>query len=239
MKPLNRKAYGSIGHLPNSRMGPGDHSVPEGQSLICTTKARDKHDRIIVQEKLDGSCVAAARVGDQILALGRAGHLAQSSPYIQHQWFAAWVRHNEYRFLSILEDGERLVGEWLAQAHGTRYQLNHEPFVAFDIMREADRVPFDEFRLRAGGFVQPHLVHEGSPLTTESAMAQLGQYGRHWAVDPVEGVVYRVERCGKVDFLAKYVRPDKVDGRFLPEVSGADPVWNWAPQGLKRSSESL
>ena len=55
-KTLGRKAYGSIGHLPNSRVGPKDHHVHEGQARICTVKARDKHDRVIVQEKLDGSC---------------------------------------------------------------------------------------------------------------------------------------------------------------------------------------
>lgn len=45
--------------------------------------------------------------------------------------------------------------------------------------------------------------------------------------DEPEGVVYRVERHGKVDFLCKWVRPDKVDGKYLPEISGKPPVWNW------------
>ena len=33
-KPLGRKAYGSIGHLPNSRVGPKDHHIHEGQLSI-------------------------------------------------------------------------------------------------------------------------------------------------------------------------------------------------------------
>jgi len=41
--------------------------------------------------------------------------------------------------------------------------------------------------------------------------------------------VYRVERKGKVEFLAKYVLPDKVDGRYFPEISGQPEVWNWQP----------
>jgi hypothetical protein len=49
----------------------------------------------------------------------------------------------------------------------------------------------------------------------------------HGAVDPVEGVMYRVERNGQVDFLAKYVRPEKRDGIYLPEMSGRPSVWNW------------
>src|SRR5689334_8823639 len=80
-KPMRRKAYGSIGHLPQSRLGPGDWSVHEGQARIATFKPRDKHDRIIVTEKVDGSCVAVARVKGVIHALGRAGYPAESSPY--------------------------------------------------------------------------------------------------------------------------------------------------------------
>jgi hypothetical protein len=33
-----------------------------------------------------------------------------------------------------------------------------------------------------------------------------------------------------VDFLAKYVRPDKVDGSLLPENTGQPAVWNWRPE---------
>jgi len=56
-KPLGRKSYGSIPHLPGSRLGPGDYHAHEGQARIATEKARDKHDKIYVQEKLDGSNV--------------------------------------------------------------------------------------------------------------------------------------------------------------------------------------
>src|ERR1700681_524391 len=118
-KPLGRKNYGSIPHLPNSRIGPGDHHVHEGQAVICCEKTRDSRDVVIVTEKLDGSNVGIARIGDDIVALGRAGWTAQSSPYKQHQLFAAWVRWNESLFLEILHPGERFIGEWLAQAHST------------------------------------------------------------------------------------------------------------------------
>jgi hypothetical protein len=232
IKPLGRKSYGHIGHLPGSRIGPGDHMVHAGQGLIATVKPRDKHDVIIVQEKLDGSNVGAARLPDgTLVALGRAGYPAQSSPYEQHQLFAAWVRRNEDRF-SFLNPGERLCGEWLAQAHGTRYALPHEPFVAFDLMREDQRANYAEFSERAklGHFVIPHLLSMGPPLSIAAAMEMLGDNGFHGALDKVEGAVWRIERKGVVDFLCKYVRPDKVDGSYLPEISGTgQPVWNWRP----------
>lgn len=228
-KPLGRKAYGSIGHLPNSRLGPKDHAVPEGQARICTEKVRDRHDRIIVQEKLDGSCVAVALLDGKLHALGRAGWPAQSSPYEQHKLFAQWVWNNEDRFRSVLRDGERLVGEWLAQAHGTIYDLRDcEPFGAFDIMVDSQRLPYDEFQARvAGVFSVPTLLYDGGPIGTDEAMSLCRE--SHWPCDEVEGVVYRVHRKGQVDFLAKWVRPDKVDGKYLPELTGRPAVWNWRP----------
>lgn len=83
-RPLGRKAYGHIAHLPGSRMGPGDHACHEGQARICTLEARDRHDSIVVQEKLDGSNVAMARLDGQIVALMRAGYRAETSPYAHH-----------------------------------------------------------------------------------------------------------------------------------------------------------
>ncbi len=232
-KLLGRKAYGSIGHLPTSRMGAGDHHVAHGQADICTLKLRDKHDRVIVQEKLDGSCVAAALLADgRVVALGRAGHLAQSSPYEQHQLWAVWVSEREQGFRDGLRPGERVCGEWIAQAHGTRYEIRggHEPFVAFDIMAESQRESYDAFYSRLHEvFTIPHLLHIGGPIAVVDAYAEAVKKNHHGALDPIEGVVYRVERKGKVDFLAKWVRPDKVDGSYLPDIAKCEPVWNWRP----------
>jgi hypothetical protein len=229
-KPLGRKSYGSIGHLPMSRMGPGDHSCPPGYATICCRKPRDKHDRIIVQEKLDGSCCAVAKVHGEIIALGRAGWRAESSPYEQHQLFHRWVLDNWQRFDDLLGEGERVVGEWLAQAHGTRYNLRHEPYVAFDLMIDDRRTPFDEFRARVeDAFTVPYALSVGPPVEVDAALAAIQKQNHHGALDPIEGVLYRVERQGRVDFLAKFVRPDKVDGCYLPECSGKEAVWNWRP----------
>ena len=90
-KPLGRKAYGSIGHLPNSRLGPGDHNVDEGMAVICTKKVRDEFDRVIIQEKLDGSCCAVARLNGLIMPLNRAGWPAVSAHWHHHRMFHNWV----------------------------------------------------------------------------------------------------------------------------------------------------
>lgn len=235
-RPLGGKAYGSLPHLPGSRTGAADRHLSHGHARICTQRARDAHDHVVVLEKLDGSCVAAARLGDTIVALGREGRLAASSPNEARRLWAAWVAMNAERFLATLQPGERLVGEWLALAHGTRYALPHEPFVCFDLLRGNERLPWRELvvRSRAGGFVTPGLIHEGGPLSIEAVMARLSDGGFHGALDPVEGAVWRVEQrtgdSSRVDFLAKYVRPDKVDGSLLPENTGRPAVWNWRPE---------
>jgi hypothetical protein len=229
-KPLGRKGYGSIPHLPGSRMGPADHSCHDGQQIICTEKARDKHDRIIVTEKVDGSCVTVAKVGKSILAVNRAGYLCATAPYEQHRLFAEWVADRRARFDSALLDGQRICGEWLAQAHATRYELPHDPFVAFDLMAEAKRLPWDELTARCNMIELPTVavLSDGPAFSIERALAAV-ETSQHGAIDPVEGAVWRVERKGEFDFMAKYVRHDKRDGIFLPDISGADAIWNWRP----------
>ncbi len=229
-KPLLAKAYGHIPHLPGSRMGPGDHHCHEGQAVIATVKSRDRHDMVTCTVKLDGSCMAVARIGGVIVPVSRSGWEATTSKYEQHQLFAQWVYANQQRFLDVLSDGERFVGEWLAQAHGTRYRLEHEPFVVFDIMAGPKRLPYAEMRERAGrcGLPTPHLLSVGGPMPLEAAIAKI-TVPLHGELDPVEGAVWRVERRGEFDFICKWVRPDKVDGKYLPEISGAEPVWNWRP----------
>ncbi len=234
MNPLDQKAYGHIPHLPSSRIGPGDHRCTPEQARIATVQIRDSHDLIIVQEKLDGSNVACLKCEGKLLPLTRAGNSAWSSPYEQHHLFARWMLENADRFAAVLHEGERVCGEWLAQAHGTRYALPHEPFVAFDLMVDGERLPSGEFadRVRIGHFVTPRELHRGGAFSVEQAKRRL-EPSRHGALDPIEGAVWRCEREGRVEFVVKWVRPDKVDGLYLPEFSGRPPVWNWRPVAKK------
>ena len=229
-KPLGQRAYGSIPHLPGSRRGPADKGLSEGHARILTDQARDKHDLITVQEKLDGSCVSVAKLNGQILALIRAGYCASGSNYKQHHAFAVWVEQNKRRFDILLDEGERVCGEWLMEAHGTIYKLPHEPFVAFDIMRGHDRSLAATVAARCTPveIVTPRVIHVGAPISIDSVLKVLEPSG-HGAVDGVEGAVWRCERKGAVDFLGKYVRPDKVDGKYLEGITGRPPIYNWTP----------
>lgn len=236
-KPLGIRAYGSIPHLPNSRLGPSDKSCHAGQAKIATVKARDRYDTIIVQEKLDGSCCSVAKINGEIVALTRAGYRAETSPYRQHHIFKEWVDEQKRRFRGALDEGQRLVGEWMLQAHGTRYHLNHEPFVVFDLMTGHERETFAELQWRAflANLTLPFVLSAGPPVSVEAAMLKLGEYGHHGALDPAEGAVWRIERSRPtgikgerktvVDFLVKYVRPDKVDGKYLVPDEDEDKIF--------------
>lgn len=230
-KPLGRKAYGSIPHLPKSRIGPGDHFCHAGQQAILTEKARDRHDRIIVTEKLDGSNVAVARVEGQIVALGRSGYLAQTSPHEHLQHFAVWVRQNHDRF-DRLQDGERLCGEWITMAHGTIYKPMVVPFVPFDLMTGEKRLPHDLMHevAAASGLLPAHVISDGPPLSIEAALAAIAEGGFHGAEDGVEGCVWRCERQGEFDFIAKFVRHDKQDGKYFARFTGNPPIYFWRPE---------
>jgi hypothetical protein len=190
--------------------------------------ARDTYDNIIVQEKLDGSNVSVAKVDGQILALGRAGYLAQTSKYEMHQRFAAWVRTRERQFDHLLREGERVCGEWLLQAHGTIYEpiAPRDLFRPFDIMRKMDRVLSEEVydRCLDAELLPVTTIYKGGPHSIGCALSNLDN--NPYTLKPIdgsspEGCVWRVERKGKVDFLAKYVRPEKVDGKYLD----GPPIW--------------
>lgn len=235
-KPLGGKAYGSIGHLPQSRTGPGDWHVHEGQARICLEKPR-KGDRIIVSEKLDGACMSVAKLNGEIVPLTRAGFRAEDGSYEHLRAFAPYVYGRECLFDGLLSEGERICGEWIAMAHGTRYDAKHEafaPFIPFDIFREGKRILRDEFLARCvGRLITAATVYDGSGgCSVETALALLGERGLHGGIDPVEGAVWRVEREGRVDFLAKFVRADKIDGKYLPNISGEAAIWNYAVAGL-------
>lgn len=236
-RPLGRKSYESIPHLPESRLGSGDHYCDLTQAKIATQQKRDRNDVVIVTEKADGSNVAISKVNGVIYPLTRSGYPADSSRFRQHHMFAAWVYAKQGLWMDSLSDGEWVSGEWLAQAHGTRYDLKkaicRSPFVAFDLWREQKRVAWDIFeewmqrRLLLEGIGQVRVLSRGDSFSVASALTLLEDRSYHGALDPIEGAVWRVERNDKVVFLCKYVRHEKVDGCYLPKLTGESEIWNW------------
>jgi len=221
MKPLGIKNYGSIPHLSNSKLGDGDYYIHDGQERILTIKARDKHDLILSFEKYDGSNVGVTKVNGKIFALTRSGYEAKTSQYKQHHYFSDWVYKNEKLFIDMLNEGERIAGEWLLQAHGLRYKIDGNPILFFDYFTpKNDRLLQTDLRQITGkyGLSTPRLLNEGNPITVDKLIPilNLKTNGFESEENP-EGIVFRVERKGKVDFLAKWVRKDFQTGQYLNE----------------------
>lgn len=228
MKPLNRKNYGSIPHLSSSKLGDGDHYISEGQEKILTFKKRDKNDEIFVFEKYDGSNVGVGKMNGQIYPLSRSGYEAKTSPYKQHHLFHDWVMKRLPLFDYVLGEGERITGEWLMKTHSIKYMISekYEPIMFFDFFtKDNNRKPFDY--LNDLGFEHgiqiPRLLHRGdsiSPVDLEPALNECTDHIMPLGENP-EGMVYRVERNKKVNFLAKWVRNDFEPGKYMKED-----VWN-------------
>ena len=76
-------------------------------------------------------------------------------------------------------------------------------------------------------FQLPRLLHEGDPMTVNELLPILNLKTKGIeSLDDPEGMVFRVERKGKVDFLAKWVRSDFPTGKYCINVEEKDLVWN-------------
>lgn len=214
MKPLGINNYGSIPHLSNSKLGEHDKFIHIGQEKILTEKTRDKHDKIFVFEKYDGSNVGIAKINNKIIALTRSGYKASTSPYQQHHVFDAWVNNANETFHDLLKEGERIAGEWLYQSSSLVYEIKGEPIIFFDIFnKENERQTMEElfYRLYPYPLEIARLLHGVcTPISVERLLDRLylGTPNYNVKNDLPEGMVFRVERKGKVDFLAKWVRSD-------------------------------
>ena len=120
----------------------------------------------------------------------------------------------------------------MLQACSIEYNLPHSPFVAFDIFNSKNkRILYldlvKRIALIKGIVALPRLIHIGGPVSPHKLRDALKTSG-HGAIGQPEGGVWRCERLGRVDFLAKWVRPDKEDGTLLnKEVYNTLPA-QWA-----------
>lgn len=235
MKPLNRKNYGSIPHLLGSKLGSTDKYVNEGQHRIMTEKTRDKHDYVIVTEKYDGSNVGIAKVNGKIIAITRSGYLAETSPYTQHHYFAKWVEMQGDRF-DFIGENERIAGEWMMCAHGIKYDVLKDPFIAFDYFTSNNErmLHFDLISKTANAEIEtPRIIFHGfQAFRLDWALEELnGNKHLHTVIaqGKPEGLVYRVERKGKFDYAAKFVRQDHKCGIYIIDIPETKLTWNIDP----------
>lgn len=230
---LSYKTYNSIGHLPHSRTGTADSRISEQSAKQMLSELPNQQSLVIVQEKIDGSNVCVVRHNGELITLGRSGFPCKDSNQEQHVMFDAWVNLNRDKFEKLLpNESDRVVGEWIALAHGTKYTIGVEgdyeqPFIAFDLFNGANlrARSFIECtqRIYAAGLIMPKVIHIGGTCSVPRALRILNQtVGSH-----AEGLVYRLEEAGVLKTIAKFVKHDKVDGLFMIDRESSEYIWNW------------
>jgi hypothetical protein len=219
--PLNRKNYGSIPHMSGSKKNQqADRKILQNQEAILTEKTRNRHEVVIVTEKLDGTNVGIAKINGKLIALGRAGYDVRTSEFEFIRRFQYYLDEFESEFFDLLGEGERVVGEWMIKTHTLEYHLIHEPFVAFDLFDNKNRRKrladwYDEaVRL---SIPVAHIIHYGGAIKPERALELAGDHGFHGCLERPEGLVYRLEDRDKVLFLAKYVRSGVISGLHMKD----------------------
>jgi hypothetical protein len=133
--------------------------------------------------------------------------------------------------MDILNDGERFVGEWLHTAMGTRYEIEDpdQLLIGFAHFSGQERSPYDLFVNKAGAIDLPvaKVIHDGTGISVEDALEILGPNGFHGALDGIEGGVWVLESNGRFNTIAKFVKHDKVDGKYMSGVTNAGEVINY------------
>ena len=106
--------------------------------------------------------------------------------------------------------------------------MPHDLWAYFDLFDERNRRLAQDAIRKADDqnfWHRPATVHDGGPMPAPELLASIGN-GYSGATEPAEGLVYRVENAGKVEFLAKYVRHDLQLGRYMVREPDDQPVWN-------------
>ena len=113
---------------------------------------------------------------------------------------------------------------------GLKYNIEVEPIVFFDHFNaENQRSQFDYLGELAimYGLQLPRMLHRGQAIKTNDLLPDLNlKTNGIWAKENPEGMVYRVERKGKVDFLAKWVRSDFEAGKYIIDKQESELIWN-------------
>lgn len=226
---LGERPYHSIPHMPGSRVGEADRHINDGQYQRYL-RIKNYREFIAVTEKLDGTCVGVVKTENGLVAIQRNGYPCSESPYEMHHRFVEYVKDHEVNFKLILSEiGDRIMGEWVAQAHGIIYDQLPDFFFAFDA--KLSGVWIDTLSLRErcwwGLIATVPLIHYGMPLEPQY-WEKLTRRSAFCSNKPAEGLVFRRELDGKRIDIAKWVRNDHVPGRYLPGTDNSEsdvPIW--------------
>ena len=175
----------------------------------CESKYRPD-TKIIITEKVDGSNVSIYNDNGEIIALSRGGYKCSGSQYEQHKLFYDLVEKLKDKG-RITEDllpvGDRVVFESLTVKHGAFYK-NAPDYLLIDWQTKKGRKLWNEYDSFL--FIEKvKTIYSGIiPIPVEHINSCIPKKGFYGAKEGYEGLVYRIERNNKFDFLSKWVRHD-------------------------------
>jgi hypothetical protein len=210
--------FGSIPHLPGSRMKDADDvSLDINQVDSFIRKTREPYHKIRIMEKIDGSNSGVLKRNGLLYPINRKGYDVRSIPSnilahkVMYTW-AKWVNEHYDLYDSLLDEGERLVFENCIVQHTLRYRFGkQEPvFLLAKYDKNNQRIPFDDYIniAKQNNIRTPHLFTTGCALPPDVILQNHGSMvgGR----DGIEGLVYYYEENGAITGLAKYVSNDLI-----------------------------
>lgn len=220
-KKITNKGYGSIPHMSSSKKNQkADKRISLQQEEILTSRKVKKDEEVIVLEKVDGTNVSIININNEIFGVTKSGYDVRNSPYEHIRKFQDFLEKNKKKYIEILKNGGKISGEWMIKTHSVFYDIKHEPFIAFDFqLMNKERYSYDDLKAICSKYeiVPIGMVHRGDSIDVNSAIHKLG-HGFHGAVDKPEGIVYRLERNGKVIFMAKHVR-EGINSKYMNDES--------------------
>lgn len=222
--------FGNISHLPGSRLKDSGDTVIDEKLIKYFTEGVQfrKRDKVFVTEKVDGANIGVYKSGGKLYPIMRKGFDVRGSSRGFLREFGDFVSDNAERFDKLLKDGERVCGEWMIKTHSLFYDMDHEPFIVFDIIKGIDRPTYDEVVTRAldCGFKTTGLVNKGE-ASVEHALELMGKGFHGVCGGKPEGLVYRYERDGRYCMAAKYVSNSTVDGEYMDDENAWNKWKNW------------
>ncbi len=162
------------------------------------------HERVIVEEKLDGANVRIwlePQRGIQVASRGGAGARDRAG---QLGRLRAWASEREPELRELLDDDWALYGEWLWLKHGVAYDKLPDLLVVLDLWRPLDGfcdLSTRDTRAITSGFVVPPRVFEGALGSADRLRAMFGP-SAFATSSRREGLVLRARdgrRCKVVD----------------------------------------
>ncbi|ODA33832.1 RNA ligase family protein [Planctopirus hydrillae] len=210
--------YPRTPHLFGSKGTDDDKHLGEAES-----KAFIDDDRLIVEEKIDGTNVGIHFLDSGEMVLQCRGHLITEGMHPQYDLFKQWAAVKRQVLEGQLENRFILFGEWVYARHSIHYRKLTHYFFEFDIYDKGQKEFLNLNRrlsiLEGTGIQTVPVVHMGrmdrDDLEDLIGPSQFDSYFENpvtkRADNLMEGLYLRTEAAGVVTGRAKFVRPEFVE----------------------------